>query len=84
MDHATRKLTIATLQDRITSLQNACDAFSRAFEKEALTMDEKAQIAHKWDTALKEWRSLRFTLEQLMNADCGDEGRQGRAASIAV
>jgi hypothetical protein len=72
MDRATRKLTIRTLQGRVALLQTACDAFSKDFEKETLSSDQKAQIAHRWDTALKEWRSLRFTLEQLQSAEHAD------------
>ena len=74
MDRATRKLTIAALQACVASLQITCDAYSKEFERERLTLEQKSLIARRWDTALGEWRSLLFTLEQLRNAQRMDQG----------
>ncbi len=81
MDEATRKLTIATLRGRVSLLQIACDAFSKDFKRETLTTDERSQIAHKWDSALKEWRSIRSTLAQLENDEREDVGHFGRQST---
>jgi hypothetical protein len=77
MDQATRKLTIATLKDRVELLKIACDAYYRDFKGETLTSSQRSEVAHKWDTALKEWRSLRSTLAQLQDAERAEQSYFG-------
>ncbi|HVN92187.1 MAG TPA: hypothetical protein VMT38_00750 [Terracidiphilus sp.] len=74
MDRATRKLMIISLRSRVAALQIACNAFSKQFERETLSKDEKLTIAHQWDATLKEWKSLRFVLAQLENDELARAG----------
>ncbi len=63
-----------TLQGRVAMLRTACATHSTEFKSHKLTLDQKSAAADEWETALKEWRSLRFTLEQLEKAERGGRG----------
>jgi hypothetical protein len=74
MDPATRKLMTETFKGRVALVRSTCAAHTKDLEKKTLPSDERSLIARRWDTALKEWRSLHFTLEQLQNAGREDQG----------
>ncbi len=75
MDRATRKLMTKSLRGRVAMLQTACAAHAKDFRRQTPTRDRKPSIAQQWETALKEWQSLRFTLEQLQKTKRADQGQ---------
>lgn len=65
MDSAERKLTIKNLQERLAPLKIACNNYSKEFDEAKLDQERQSLIAHQWDAALKESRTLQFVLDAL-------------------
>ncbi len=65
MKPAERKLAIKALQGQLAELKIACDGYAKEFEEEAMNRKEQSLIAHRWDIALKERRTLKFVLDCL-------------------
>jgi hypothetical protein len=74
MDRTTRTLMTKTLQGRVALLRRVCAAHSSELKSQKLNLKQKSAVADQWETALKEWRSLRFTLDQLGKAERADQG----------
>jgi hypothetical protein len=63
-----------TFKGRVALVRSTCAVHTKDLEKKTLPPDERSLISRRWDTALKEWRSKHFTLEQL-----AAERRAGRS-----
>lgn len=65
MEKVIRKQRIETLQSLLTMLKIECNGYAEQFDDETLDQKQKSEIAHRWDAALKERRSLQSTLNHL-------------------
>jgi len=73
METSVRKLEIQSLKERLALSHKAGASLAREFESGTLTPDEKAEIAHRWDHALKERYGLQLAIDQLERMGCEPE-----------
>lgn len=60
-----RKLTIQGYQAQIALRDRVSESLSKEFERQNLTIGQKAEVARQWDHALKEKYAFQLMLNQL-------------------
>ena len=68
-----RKLTIQDYQAQIALRDRVSESLAKRFERQNLTIEQKAEVARQWDNVLKEKYAFQLVLNRL--------GRQGREES---
>lgn len=73
-----RNLTVQTYRAQIALRERMIEKLARDLERKSLTMEQKAQIAHRIDGALKEKHAFQFLLG-LLERQIMEESNPGSA-----
>jgi hypothetical protein len=73
LDYATRTLRIDTLKTQLDVCRLVCVTLAKELEVPYLTPSKKAELAHRWDKAMKESRNLQLAIDMLQGQ--GTEAR---------
>ena len=65
MEPVIRKLTMHTYKTQVALRERMIDRLAKEFEGETLTTEQKSDLAHQWDKALKEKHAFQFMLDLL-------------------
>jgi hypothetical protein len=58
-------LRVDTLKTQLDVCQIVCASLDKELQASHLTLEEQAALAHRWDNALKESRSLRLAIDMM-------------------
>ena len=58
-------LRVDTLKTQMDVCQLVCESLDKELQASHLTLEEQAALAHRWDNALKESRSLRLAIDMM-------------------
>jgi hypothetical protein len=65
LESAIHDLRIDTLKTQRDVCQLVCASLDKELQASDLTLEEQAALAHRWDHALKESRSLQLAIDML-------------------
>jgi hypothetical protein len=65
LELATRKLTMQTYKAQVAFRERMSELLAKEFNRENLTLEQKAKVAHQWDKVLKEKHAFQFMLDLL-------------------